>query len=80
MAPQESNLFFQVISARHDQALGTIVTTNLPFGKWNQVFANDAIAHVIVDRLVGEADVFYLEGDSYRELEKKNRKNSAKRA
>jgi DNA replication protein DnaC len=28
---QASNLFFQVISARHDQGLGTIATTNLPF-------------------------------------------------
>jgi hypothetical protein len=52
-----SNLFFQVISARHDQGLGTIATTNLPFGKWNQIFANDAITHVIVDRLTAEAEV-----------------------
>lgn len=64
---QASNLFFQVISARHDQGLGTIATTNLPFGKFNQIFANDAIAHAIVDRLVNEADVFFMEGASYRE-------------
>lgn len=64
---QASNLFFQVISARHDQGLGTIATTNLPFGKFNQIFANDAIAHAIVDRLVNEAEVFYMEGVSYRE-------------
>jgi len=63
---QASNLFFQVISTRHDQELGTIATTNLPFGKFNQIFANDAIAHAIVDRLVNDAEVFYMEGDSYR--------------
>lgn len=61
-----SNLFFQVISSRHDAELGTVATTNLPFGKFNQIFANDAIAHAIVDRLVNEAEVFYMEGDSYR--------------
>jgi DNA replication protein DnaC len=65
-----SNLFFQVISARHDQGLGTIATTNLPFGKWNQIFANDAIAHVIVDRLTAEAEVFFMESDSYRPIER----------
>lgn len=65
-----SNLFFQVISARHDQGLGTIATTNLPFGKWNQIFANDAIAHVIVDRLTAEAEVFFMEGESYRPVER----------
>jgi DNA replication protein DnaC len=63
---QASNLFFQVISSRHDAELGTIATTNLPFGQFNQIFANDAIAHAIVDRLVNDAEVFYLEGDSYR--------------
>ena len=62
-----SNLFFQVISSRHDQKLGTITTTNLSFGKFKQIFANDAIAHAIVDRLVNDAEVFYMEGvESYR--------------
>jgi DNA replication protein DnaC len=64
---QASNLFFQVISSRHDQGLGTVTTTNIPFGKFNQIFANDAIAHAIVDRLVNDADVFFMEGTSYRE-------------
>lgn len=70
-----SNLFFQVISARHDQGLGTITTTNLPFGKWNQIFANDAIAHVIVDRLTSEAEVFFMEGESYRPVEREIRRS-----
>lgn len=70
---QASNLFFQVISARHDQELGTIATTNLPFGKFNQIFANDAIAHAIVDRLVNDAEVFFLEGDSYRPHQRKEK-------
>jgi DNA replication protein DnaC len=73
---QASNLFFQVISARHDQGLGTIATTNLPFGKFNQIFANDAIAHAIVDRLVNEAEVFYMEGPSYREHQREMKQKS----
>lgn len=72
---QASNLFFQVISARHDQGLGTITTTNIAFGKFNQIFANDAIAHAIVDRLVNEAEVFFMEGPSYREHQRKQKKN-----
>ena len=71
---QASNLFFQVISSRHDQELGTIATTNLPFGKFNQIFANDAIAHAIVDRLVNDAEIFFMEGiDSYRPHERKEK-------
>ncbi|MBI4405174.1 MAG: ATP-binding protein [Deltaproteobacteria bacterium] len=67
---QASNLFFQVISARHDLELGTIATTNIPFGKFNQIFANDAIAHAIVDRLVNDAEIFFMEGTSYREYQR----------
>ena len=70
---QASNLFFQVISSRHDAELGTIATTNLPFGKFNQIFASDAIAHAIVDRLVNEAEVFYMEGDSYRPVQRQEK-------
>ena len=79
MDAQASNLFFQVISARHDQGLGTIATTNLSFGKWNQIFANDAIAHVIVDRLTAEGEVFFMEGPSYRPIEREI-KRSRRRA
>ena len=66
-------VFFQVISARHDQELGTIATTNIPFGKFNQIFANDAIAHAIVDRLVNDAEIFFMEGVSYREQQKEQK-------
>ena len=75
MDASASNLFFQAISARHDQGLGTIVTTNLSFGKWNQIFANDAVAHVIVDRLTSEAEVFFMEGESYRPIEREVRRS-----
>ncbi len=67
----ESNLVFQVISTRHDKRRSFVVTTNRPFGEWNQVFHNDAIAHAILDRLVERAEVFYLEGKSYRETHRK---------
>lgn len=70
---QSSNLFFQVISARHDQELGTIATTNLNFGQFNQIFANDAIAHAIVDRLANAAEVFFMEGPTYRDQERKEK-------
>jgi DNA replication protein DnaC len=68
MSHQEANLFFQVISRRHDNNRPTVVTTNKPFGEWNQVFHGDATAHAIVDRLTERAEIFFLEGDeSYRQ-------------
>lgn len=63
---QGSQLFFQVISARNDAGLGLVVTTNLNFSQFNQIFANEAVATVVVDRMVNEAEIFYMEGESYR--------------
>lgn len=71
---EAGNLFFQVISDRHDRGLGTIVTTNYVFGNWNQIFASEATAVVTVERLTAEAEVFYLEGESYPQNKKRRNK------
>jgi DNA replication protein DnaC len=78
MDMEAGNLFFQVISDRHDRGLGTIVTTNFAFGHWNQIFAAESTALVIVERLTANADVFFLEGESYPQYQKRKMK-SAKR-
>lgn len=68
MSHEEANLFFQVVSRRHDRNRPTVVTTNKRFAEWNQVFHGDATAHAIVDRLTERAEIFYLEGKkSYRQ-------------
>ncbi len=62
---QGSNLFFQVISARHEKK-STIITTNLPFAKWGNIFDGTTVATAIADRLVYNSEILILEGDSYR--------------
>ncbi len=62
---QGSNLFFQVISARHEKK-STIITTNLPFAKWGNIFDGTTVATAIADRLVYNSDILIMEGDSYR--------------
>jgi len=71
MSTEEANLFYQVISRRHDHNRPTVVTTNKPFSEWNQAFKGDAIAHAIVDRLTERSEIFYLEGKSYRQTHRK---------
>lgn len=65
LGQQGSNLFFQVISARH-QKKSTILTTNLPFADWGKVFDSTTVATAIADRLVHRSEVLILEGTSYR--------------
>jgi len=83
MSHQEANLFFHVISRRHDHDRPTVVTTNKRFAEWNQVFHGDATAHAIVDRLTERAEIFYLEGNqSYRQTHRQglNSKKPTKRS
>ncbi|MBU1783940.1 MAG: ATP-binding protein [Candidatus Omnitrophica bacterium] len=70
----ESNLVFQIISQRYENKRSTVITTNRPFGEWNQIFHNDAMAHALLDRLVERSEVFHLEGKSYRETHRKRLK------
>lgn len=77
MDTEAGNLFFQVISDRHDRGLGTIVTTNFAFGNWNQIFAAESTALVTVERLTADAEVFYLEGESY--IQHQKRKQNSKK-
>lgn len=70
----ESNLVFQILSQRYETRRSTAVTTNKPFGEWNQIFHNDAMAHAIIDRLAERSEVFYLEGKSYRETHRQRLK------
>ncbi len=65
LGQQGSNLFFQVISARHEQK-STIITTNLPFAQWGNIFDSTTVATAIADRLVYNSEVLVMEGKSYR--------------
>lgn len=65
LGQQGSNLFFQVISARHEQK-STIITTNLPFAQWGNIFDSTTVATAIADRLVYNSEILVLEGKSYR--------------
>jgi len=64
-----SDLFFQIISARH-QSGSTLITTNLPFADWGKIFNSTTAATAIADRLVYRSEVLILEGPSYRRKDK----------
>jgi len=65
LGQQGSNLIFQVISARHEKK-STMITTNLPFAQWGNIFDSTTVATAIADRLVYNSEILVLEGPSYR--------------
>ena len=61
----QSELLFQVISERNEKK-STIVTTNLPFSKWTELFSSDIMVNALVDRLTFHSYVLDMNGKSYR--------------
>jgi len=71
MSKDNAHYFFQVISKRYEWG-STIVTSNLVFSQWSEIFANDkVITTAILDRLLHHSHVINILGDSYRLKEKK---------
>jgi DNA replication protein DnaC len=61
-----ADLLFEVITRRYQSERSIVLTTNKPFGEWNQVFTNAACVVTLVDRLVHRAEIVELAGKSYR--------------
>ena len=58
-------LLFSMVSARYE--LGSfIVTSNLDFSRWTEIFGDEGMTAALIDRLVHRGYVFTTSGDSYR--------------
>jgi DNA replication protein DnaC len=60
-----AELFFQYFASRHERG-STIITSNLEFQDWTQVFKDEQMTAALVDRLTHRAHIFAMNGDSYR--------------
>ena len=69
---RHADLMFELISRRY-QNKSTLVTTNRPFAEWREVFPNAACVVSLVDRLVHNAEIIAIEGESYRLKEAQER-------
>lgn len=60
-----SELLFAVVSNTYEKQ-SIIVTSNLEFGRWNEVFGDDRLTAALIDRLVHHSHIFAFRGDSFR--------------
>ncbi len=62
---EDSKLFFQLIDRRYERN-STIITTNINFSQWDEIFGDPLIADAIIDRLLHHSTVITIKGKSYR--------------
>ena len=60
-----SELLFEVFSQRYERG-SILVTTNLPFDEWTQVFGSERLTGALLDRLTHHVHILEMNGDSYR--------------
>ena len=69
---RHADLMFELVSRRY-QSKSTLITTNRPFAEWREVFPNAACVVSLVDRLVHNAEIIAIDGESYRLKEARER-------
>ncbi len=60
-----AQLMFQLVSALYER-VAMIVTTNLKFADWTQVFGDERLTVALLDRLTHKAHIIEFVGESYR--------------
>ena len=72
-----AELLFEVFSQRYERG-SVLVTTNLPFDEWTDVFGSERLTGALLDRLTHHVHILEMNGDSYRL--KRSRENAAAQA
>src|ERR1700752_5102699 len=60
-----AELLFQVFADRYERR-SLLLTSNLAFGDWGQVFQGERMTAALLDRLTHRCHIFEMNGESYR--------------
>ena len=67
---QGSELLFNLLSMRNETK-SVVITTNLTFNRWQEIFNDPTLTAAMVDRLTHKSHVINIKGESYRLKETK---------
>ena len=62
----DAGLFYKVVSARYEDGLSTVITTNIPWDQWGDYLGDDIATASILDRLVHHSRAINIDGPSWR--------------
>ena len=60
-----AELLFEVISQCYERG-SIIITSNLPFDEWTEVFGSERLTSALLDRLTHHVHILEMNGESYR--------------
>jgi DNA replication protein DnaC len=60
-----AELLFEIFSQRYERA-STLVTSNLPFEEWTEVFGSERLTGALLDRITHHVHILEMNGDSFR--------------
>jgi DNA replication protein DnaC len=69
-------LLFQFFAERYESG-SVIVTSNLEFSRWSEVFGDPVLTAALLDRLTHHSHILVFEGESYRFRESKKRRGDS---
>ena len=72
-----AQLIFQVLAERHERK-PVIITTNMGFGNWTQIFGDPSMTAALLDRITHKAHVINCTWESYRLKETLKKANKRK--
>lgn len=73
-----AQILFNFFSERYERK-AVLVTTNLEFGRWTDVFGDEQMTGALLDRLTHNAHIFPVTGESYRFRQSQKRKAKGRR-
>lgn len=74
---EETDVLFVLLAERYERR-SVVITSNLPFSKWDTIFKDPITAMAAVDRLVHHSTILELNGESYRATAASRKKAAAK--
>lgn len=77
LSREGAQVLFQFVSDRYDHSLSLIITSNLEFSRWNEVFQDSQMTAALLDRLLHRCAIFEHSGDSFRFRESLKRKQES---
>jgi DNA replication protein DnaC len=72
-----AELLFQVFAERYERR-SLLLTSNLAFSEWGQVFQGERMTAALLDRLTHRCHIFEMQGESYRFREAMKEKGKRK--